>query len=195
MRETGTGSDGAERLVSSPCVELQSNVTRIQTMLDELGTRHLLIGGHAMAAYGRPRRTFDVDFAVDAAAHGVLRERMESNGYETLHDSPGYSNHAHPDPSIGRVDFVYVSGATADRLFGESREVTLEDGSRVKVPSPEHLAAMKIFAIKNDPSRTFSELADIAYLARVPGVDGESIAREFERHRMKELWNEIQRTR
>src|SRR5437773_782640 len=123
-------------------MESGDNVSRLRTMLDELGARSALIGGHAMAAYGRPRRTFDVDFAVDAAAHAVLRKRMESSGYETLHDSPGYSNHAHPDPSIGRVDFVYVSGATAERLFGESREITLEDGSRVKVPSPEHLAAM-----------------------------------------------------
>ena len=63
------------------------------------------------------------------------------------------------------------------------------------VPRPEHLAAMKIFAIRNDPARTLSELTDIAYLAGIPGVDGGSIRREFERHGMGESWNEIERRR
>jgi hypothetical protein len=63
------------------------------------------------------------------------------------------------------------------------------------VPRPEHLAAMKVLAMKNDPSRTFSELADIAYLTRIPGVDRESIAAEFDRHGMRGLWDEIERPR
>ena len=42
--------------------------------------------------------------------------------------------------------------------------------------------------------QTFSELADIAYLARIRGVDRGSIAAEFERHGMRELWDEIQRS-
>lgn len=170
------------------------NVARVIAILDEIGARHLLIGGHAMAVYRSPRRTFDVDFAVDGHVRDRIVDRMEREGYRTLHRSPGYSNHVHPDPAIGRVDFVYVSGETADRLFGEARTATLDDGATVRVPRPEHLAAMKIFAIRNDPTRKFSELADVAHLAGLPGVDRESIRREFERHGLGGYWNEIEQS-
>jgi predicted nucleotidyltransferase len=173
---------------------IDSNVERVRAMLAGLGARHVLIGGHAMAAYGRPRRTFDVDFAVDLGSRDAVIARMERAGYETLHSSAGYSNHLHPDAAIGRVDFVYVAGATADRLFEESRRLALDDGTTLDVARPEHLAAMKVLAMKNDPSRTFSELADIAYLSRVPGVDRGSIAAEFDRHGMRGLWDEIERS-
>ena len=176
-------------------MKFESDVARIRSVLKELGIRHLLIGGHAMAAYGRARRTFDVDFAVEASGREALIARMESDGYRTLHRSEGYSNHVHPDPDVGRVDFVYVGGTTAERLFGESRIITLEDGQAVAVPRPEHLAAMKIQAVKNDPSRTFPELADIAFLLQIPGVDRAAIAREFDRQGMRELWNELERPR
>ena len=42
---------------------------------------------------------------------------LESLGYETLYVSSGYSNHLHPLPFMGRVDFVYVPGDTAHVLF------------------------------------------------------------------------------
>lgn len=54
---------------------------------------------------------------------------------------------------------------------------------------------MKIFAIRNDPSRKFSELADIAHLASLSGVDRDAIAHEFERHGLKDLWDDIERSR
>ena len=169
-----------------------ANFMVVSAMLDELGARHVLIGGHAMAAYGRARRTFDVDFAVDAGFREDVIARMERDGYETLHRSAGYSNHVHP--TRGRVDLVWIGGATAESVFSEARRMTVED-VEIEVARPEHLAAMKILAIRNDPSRTLSELADIAYLSSVPGVDREVIAREFDRRGMRELWDEIERRR
>lgn len=176
-------------------VEPVPNFVLVSAMLDAIGVRHALVGGHAMAAYGRARRTFDVDFVADSASREAVIERMEGDGYATLHRSAGYSNHLHPDPARGRIDFVWVGGATADRIFDESRRMTVEGAIEVPVARPEHLAAMKIFAIRNDPSRTLSELADIAYLARIPGVDRGAIVREFERRGMRELWDEIERSR
>jgi hypothetical protein len=42
-------------------------------------------------------------------------------------------------------------------------------GTTLLVPRPEHLAAMKVQAMKNDPSRTFQDLADIQALLSLPG--------------------------
>jgi hypothetical protein len=65
--------------------------------------------------------TLDLDVATEASAQEALIAFMESQGFVTLHRSPGYSNHRHP--RRGRVDFMYVRGETADRLFGSATEL------------------------------------------------------------------------
>jgi hypothetical protein len=110
-----------------------------------------------------------------------------------LHRSDGYSNHLHPHPDLGRVDLVYVTGETRRLLFGGARP-TLELGGRaIPVPRPEHLAAMKIHAMKNDPTRTLQEMADIAHLLRLPGIDEEEIRGYFERSGLMDRYREIKR--
>jgi len=55
------------------------------------------------------------------------------------------------------------------------------------------LAAMKIYALKNDPSRTLQEMADIQFLLRLPGIDEEEIRAYFERSGLLERYLEIKR--
>jgi hypothetical protein len=59
------------------------------------------------------------------------------------------------------------------------------------VPRPEHLAAMKVFAMKNDPSRTFRELEDIRFLLTLDGVDREMVRGYFEKHGLGHRHDEI----
>jgi hypothetical protein len=117
---------------------------------------------------------------------------LESVGYETLHRSAGYSNHVHPLADLGRVDFIYVSGETARLLLSAGTTLRLGE-HRVPVPRAEHLAAMKVHAMKNDPSRTLQEMADIQFLLRLPGVDIEEIRGYFERSGLLERYHEIER--
>ncbi len=159
--------------------------------LESEGHPVALVGGLGLAALGLPRATLDLDLLVPAEAQGGLIEFMEERGYETLHRSSGYSNHLHPDESLGRVDFVYVRGETRDRVFSSAVEISGPDGIGVLVPLPEHLAAMKVLAMKNDPGRRLQELADIARLLELPGVDREEIQQYFERHGMTEEWREL----
>ena len=89
------------------------------------------------------------------------------------------------------MDFVYVWDETADRLFADAREVPGPGGRTLPVPSPEHLAAMKVLAMKNDPERTFGELSDIRHLVREAGADLPTVREQFVRHdlegRLREL--------
>jgi hypothetical protein len=117
---------------------------------------------------------------------------LESVGYETLQRSAGYSNHVHPLADLGRVGFIYVSGETARLLLGAGTTLRLGE-HRVPVPRAEHLAAMKVHAMKNDPSRTLKEMADIQFLLRLPGVDIEEIRGYFERSGLLERYHEIER--
>lgn len=59
-----------------------------------------------------------MDFAVDAHGRDRVVTYAASLGYETLHVSDAFSNHGSSESRLGRVDFMYVSGPTADRIFG-----------------------------------------------------------------------------
>jgi hypothetical protein len=64
----------------------------------------------------------------------------------------------------------------------------------VPVPKPEHLVAMKVLAMKNDPGRTFQDLADIRILLMLPGVDREEIRHYFEQHGLRERFDDLERS-
>jgi hypothetical protein len=152
-----------------------------------------LIGAFGLHAYGLTRATTDLDFVTDSAAQPRLVSFLEGSGYETLYVSPGYSNHLHPDPDLGRVDLVYVSGETSSRLFAEAKLLRIA-GRAVPVPRPEALAAMKVHAMRNDPERRHQELADIRFLLMLPDVDREEIRSYFEAAGMGELYDDLEKT-
>jgi hypothetical protein len=172
-------------------VDFAAVAIRVTDFLGERGFRAALVGGVGLAAYGLSRTTLDLDLATDRAAQEPLVAFLESLGYETLHRSEGYSNHLHADPSLGRVDFVYVTGETADRLFADCRSVPGPAGRPFPVASPEHLAAMKVLAIKNDPSRLHQDLADLRFLLSLPGVDRAQVRQYFERHGLLDRFEEL----
>jgi len=151
-----------------------------------------VVGAAGLHAYGLTRVTTDLDFVTDAAAQSGLVSFLVSEGYETVHLSQGYSNHVHSDPARGQVDFVYISGETSRRLFEECRTMPF-GGKTVRVPRPEHLAAMKIQAMKNDPSRSLQDMADVRFLLTVDGVNEEEIRAYFEKSGLRERYEEIKR--
>ena len=164
----------------------------IATFFDEQEHRYALIGGLALAAFGHTRATLDLDLVVDRDCQSEIIDFMESLGFDTLHRSQGYSNHSHADSAMGRVDFVYIQGRTSEELFGGVTLVEGPGGRKVPVPKAEHLIAMKVLAMKNDPERTFQELADIRNLMVRPGVDRKVVREYFKRHNLEERFDELE---
>lgn len=150
-----------------------------------------VIGGLAMAAHGSPRTTLDVDIVADGDFQDPLIDYLESLGFTTLHRSSGYSNHLHEDTDLGRIDVVYVRGGTSRQIFGGTELHPGPEGLEIPVPRPEHLAAMKAFAIRNDPSRTLRDLADIRVLLASKGVDRAEVGRYFERYGLEALFERL----
>jgi hypothetical protein len=165
----------------------------IAGFFERTGFRYAVIGAFALHAYGLSRGTFDLDVVTQSEAQAQLVAFLESLGYETLHVSAGYSNHLHGMTALGRLDVVYVSGETSERLFRECRTMPGPEGRAVPVPRPEHLAAMKVQAMKNDPERVLRDLDDIRFLLRVPGVDREQVRGYFERAGLRERYDDLQR--
>lgn len=166
-------------------------LSEVSRSLEEGGFRWALVGGVALAALGQGRMTLDLDLVVDAEAQPLMVEFLEAAGYATLHRSPGFSNHVHPEARKGRVDLIYVDRTTGDQLFASARQFEGFGGSRVLVPRPEHLAAMKVSAMKDDPSRTLQEMLDVQFLLRLPGVDRDEVRGYFERQGLAERFDEI----
>ena len=57
-----------------------------------------------------------------------------------------------------------------------------------------HLVAMKVFAMKNDPSRTFRELADIRFLMTIFGLKRDEVRGYFEKHGLAHRYAELEET-
>jgi len=159
--------------------------------LDQQGARYAVIGGVALVLYGLPRTTLDLDMVVDFAVQDDLVRWLEARGYQTLHRSSGYSNHSHPNAALGDLDFVYVRGETAEKLFAGCHKATGPGGLEVPVPSPEHLAALKVVSLKNDPARAFRDQEDLRFLLHLPGVDQREVRSYFERHGLGERFDDI----
>ena len=174
-------------------MDFASELGTVRAFLADRRFRVAVIGGVALGAYGNPRLTLDLNIATDAAAQGTLIAFMESQDFPTLHRSPGYSNHRHPQR--GRVDFMYVRGDTADRVFGSTTELPGPGGNPIPVPKPEHLIAMKVQAMRDDPERGLQDLVDIAYLLQVDGIDRDEARGYFVRAGLEERWHELTRTR
>jgi len=174
-------------------LDFERVMREVGRFFDREGFSYAVIGAFALHAYGLTRTTGDVDFVTEFPAQQNLIPFLEALGYETLHVSSGYSNHLHRDPALGRLDFVYVSGETSRLLFGSAQKLLLSEDLSLPVPRAEHLAAMKIQAMKNDPKRTFQEMADILFLMHLPGIDKMEIRDYFEKQGLMDKYNEIQR--
>jgi hypothetical protein len=116
---------------------------------------------------------------------------LESLGYRTLHRSGGYSNHLHAESDWGRVDVVYVRGETRRRIFAAAASREIAPGIELPVPRPEHLAAMKVHALRNDPERALQDLADLRFLIHLPGVDRQQVRGFFAERGMLDRYREI----
>ncbi|MFL5422620.1 MAG: nucleotidyl transferase AbiEii/AbiGii toxin family protein [Myxococcales bacterium] len=167
----------------------------IVRFLSERGIRYSLAGAVALHAHGISRATQDLDIAVDESGRAALLSHLAALGYTKLHESEGFSNHHHPEAPWGRLDFIYLEGKTADLFFAGAKPAEVFHGVTLPVPRPEHLAAMKAQAIKETPSRTARDLADVAALLRLPGIDEAEMRRYFDRHGLAARFDELVRQR
>ena len=166
---------------------------RVAGFLEARGASLAVVGGLGLHAYGITRATFDLDVVTEATAQAGLIDFLEADGYETLHRSPFYSNHLHRDVSGGRLDFIYVDPGTGRQLFSACRPLLELGARRALVPKAEHLVAMKVQAMRNDPSRALQDLADVLALLHLPGVDLDEARGYFERAGLREEWDEVRR--
>jgi len=152
---------------------------------------YALIGAFALKAYGYTRATQDVDFIARQKDQKKIIVNLESLGFETLYSSTGYSNHLHSLSGLGRIDFVYVKGDTAESIFKETMRILFFDNLTVPVVRPEHIVALKVFAMKNDPDRALRKMADIKALPSLPEINLQEVQKYFKKYGQMERYYDI----
>lgn len=167
---------------------------RVAGLLAERGHPCVVVGALALHGHGLSRSTFDLDLLTTSRAQGELVTALEGLGYQTLHASAGYSNHQHPDPAWGALDVIYVDDGTAKQIVDGSTSTLRLGDLLAPVPRAEHLAAMKVTAIRNDPKRLVQDLADIQYLLRQPGTDRAAVREYFEKAGLQEWYERLVET-
>ena len=96
---------------------------------------------------------------------------LKQAGYEQVAQGRLFARFRSADPTLMDLDTVFVDKKTMDGILGEAKESEIE-GRRFKIPSIDHLVALKLHSIKNNPrAREFRDLGDIVELIKQHRID------------------------
>jgi hypothetical protein len=162
---------------------------------EERGLRYLVIGGHAINTYGEPRATLDVDFLVCKADLDGWRRLLEEEGFKSFSVSESFLQFNPPYGTNWRLDLMLVQPGTFDSIYEASRAVSCL-GIQARVPSPQHLIALKLHALRHGPEHRYEkDFGDIITLGRNAKLDpaSEELRQIFDRFGSPELYEQFKR--
>jgi hypothetical protein len=144
---------------------MQSALRLLAEISEESHLPILLIGGHALQAYGVSRQTMDVDLLVAEADASAVGAAMQRAGYAQVVRSEIFARYRHPSVVMADVDVLFVDGDTAKRMSERAMQFVSGEATHL-VPALSHLVAMKLHAIRSNPQREPRDFADIFELVR-----------------------------
>ena len=131
----------------------------------------VLVGGFAVNSYEFSRRTIDIDFLTTEGGYEKVRPHLEQGGYKEFHRAHPVVRLRKDEPGAIDIDILFADEKTLDGILKDAKETEIL-GTRLKVPSLNHLIAMKLHALKHDQgSREFRDLRDIVEMAKINHVD------------------------
>jgi hypothetical protein len=131
------------------------------------GLESVLVGGNAVNLHAYLRTTFDVDLLVRENESERWTSFFKQRGYTVFHQTANFIRlHLAADPAGALpVDLMLADTQTFSTIRRDSRCCDIGNGLSVVVPSPLHLIAMKLHALRN-PERFESgvDLQDVETL-------------------------------
>ena len=131
---------------------------------------YLLIGGFAVNMYHVTRQTNDVDILMTEETYAKARSLLENTGYKEMAKGDLFARFASEKSSLMDLDILFVDSETFKGMAKESKETQIRD-LEFKVPSLQHLMAMKLHALKNNPNREMPDLMDLVNLIKINKID------------------------
>jgi hypothetical protein len=144
---------------------MQSVLRLLAEISEEMRFPILVIGGHALQAYGVSRQTVDVDVLVSETHAGMLDAALLRAGYSQLIRSEIFARYRHTSMVMADVDVLYVDGDTATRMSAQATRWAVGERTCL-VPALSHLIAMKLHTIRSNPQREPRDFADIVEIVR-----------------------------
>jgi len=130
----------------------------------------LLIGGYAVAAHGHTRPTYDVDFMVLRDQRDQWNQRFQDAGLELYAENRIFAQYGCGEDEWG-LDLMFVDQKTFDEMWAASEEAEF-DGATTRVPSLDHVLALKLHALKQAlPHRTAKDAGDVEIMLRRNNID------------------------
>lgn len=157
--------------------------------------RFLVIGGMAVNHYGYCRETNDLDFFISWNDRDSWMQLLAEFGYNRFTDGGPFVQYSPPDNNAWPVDLMLVQEQTFVPIFEASCEGEFY-GIKTKVPSLEHLLALKLHALKNTRTRRFlKDFLDVENLISINHFDikSEKLRSLFEKYGTMDLYEKISR--
>jgi len=158
--------------------------------------RSLVIGGLAVNHYGYSRDTSDLDFFISQSDRAEWMKLLHDFGYASHNDGGNFIQYNPPAQNAWPVDLMIVQEKTFSPILAASRDADLF-GVRTRVPSLEHLIALKLHTLKNTRmSRFLKDFLDVEYLIRINRLDiqSENIRALFDKYGTPDLYDKVSRS-
>lgn len=148
-----------------------SQYARLIARANATGLPYLLIGGHAVGAWGFFRATKDIDFLVSEKVVDDWKKWAVESGYDILHGNRSFIQFTPSKEEMPVLDVMIVDDATWQKLFSTSVEKDFA-AEKVRVPSVENLLALKCHAIRyGSKKRLIKDFMDIVELVNICRID------------------------
>lgn len=145
----------------------------VARVASEHGLPVVVVGGHAVNAFGYFRTTLDADFMICVDDRDAWRGVFEALGYRWQMETEAFIKLKPSGDRSDRlpVDVMLVESDTFSRIRAEAREMQF-GRTRLPTPKPLHLIALKLHAMRNpERLRTGKDLMDVLHLIRTCGID------------------------
>lgn len=135
----------------------------------------ILIGGFAVNYYKYARQTVDVDFLIKEKDFQKMSDLLKSTGYRLDYSQEVFARFISTNDSIIMdIDFMLIDEETFAKIINESQKIDIV-GCEFRVPSLEHLIALKLHAVKYNPKlRLAKDIPDVINLIKINNLDAKS---------------------
>lgn len=150
------------------------NSLAVAARATELGLQSLLVGGNAVNLLAYSRTTFDLDLLVPEADVEQWIAFLARHGYAIFYRTANFVRlrfAAEPAAALP-IDLMLADAETFRKMQTDSQLCDLGSDLHLTIPSPIHLIAMKLHALRN-PARLESgiDLQDVKHLIKTAGID------------------------
>lgn len=138
----------------------------IQLYAESRDMPFLVIGGHAVNAYGIARQTADLDLLIPLAHRDRWCTLMERIKYHPDQLDDHFARFQPPDLAYWPIDFMFVDDDTFEKLYADGSPMAI-GVAEPRVVSARHLLTLKIHALRQGQEhRRAKDLGDAAALLR-----------------------------